>query len=473
MENPDQTPLEATGPGCRPKWMWGFAAGGLIVILLAIFRPSTDQLPDQPVDTSQQSEPGVKRSGSSPRLQLPDRSAASETVPAAEEVVGGKVRQFAHDRLRITQAMAEHFKVEVSPEIERFYEAAASGDWEKIREAFEALNTQRQNGQRAEDLNVLWGPILETFLVAECAHDWPAQKLLDYGHSILESLRPGMVYLGGDDPGRGIPTLLNETSEGERHIIITQNGLADNSYLNYLGFLYGDRMTTLTQEDSQRCFRDYIADAQKRALHDQQFPDEPKQLRPGEDVRLIDNRVEVSGQVAVMAINEMLLQSLMDKNPNMSFALEESFPLKSTYSNAVPLGPIMELRASEPKEAYTPERMAQTVDYWRNTAQQLLSDPEAPEGSHPRKANSHMVAAQGNLLMDHSQFAGAEQLFRIARDLAPENPEGTYRLIDLLAQTGRRDEATQLLSDFVQKNPTVQPPPEAKAIISSRALASP
>jgi hypothetical protein len=47
----------------------------------------------------------------------------------------------------------------------------------------------------------------------------PAQKLLDYGNAVLGALRPGMVYVGGTDPGRWIPTLLNETSESERHIV--------------------------------------------------------------------------------------------------------------------------------------------------------------------------------------------------------------------------------------------------------------
>ena len=145
--------------------------------------------------------------------------------------------------------------------------------------------------------------------------------------------------MGGTDPGRFIPTLLNETSEGEHRIVLTQNALADNTYLDYVRFLHSDRFATLTPEESQGAFQSYLADAQKRLMHDQQFPNEPKQILPGEDVRIIDNRVEVSGQLAVMAINERLLQTLMDKNPDFSFALEESFPLKSTYSNAVPLGP--------------------------------------------------------------------------------------------------------------------------------------
>src|SRR5437899_5063592 len=106
-------------------------------------------------------------------------------------------------------------------------------------------------------------------------------------------------------------------------------------------------MATLTEEDTQKAFKDYVTDAQKRLDHDQQFPDEPKQIRPGEDIRVIDGKVQVSGQVAVMAINERLLQTLMSKNPDASFAIEESFPFKSTYAGAVPLGPIMELRATD------------------------------------------------------------------------------------------------------------------------------
>jgi len=57
-----------------------------------------------------------------------------------------------------------------------------------------------------------------------------------------------MVYLGGTDEGRAIPEFLNETRDGERHIVITQNGLADGSYLKYLELLYHDQLVTLTKK---------------------------------------------------------------------------------------------------------------------------------------------------------------------------------------------------------------------------------
>jgi len=134
--------------------------------------------------------------------------------------------------------MAQRFKVSVAPDVERFFQAAAAGRWEELNADFEALKQRRESGN-GEDLGVLWGPILETLLIAECGHNWPAQKLLDYGDATLGALRPGMVYVGGTDPGRGIPTLLNETSDAERHIVITQNALADGSYLQ-MGYAVDD-----------------------------------------------------------------------------------------------------------------------------------------------------------------------------------------------------------------------------------------
>lgn len=381
---------------------------------------------------------------------------SSGTALTPEEIVASKVTRFTQDRLRITRAMAQRFKVSVAPDVERFFQAAAAGRWEELNADFEALKQRRESGN-GEDLGVLWGPILETLLIAECGHNWPAQKLLDYGEATLGALRPGMVYVGGTDPGRGIPTLLNETSDAERHIVITQNALADGSYLQYVNFLYGDRMATITPEDSQSAFQDYVADAQQRLAHDQQFPDEPKQIRPGEDIQMVDNRVQVSGQVAVMAINENLLRAIMVKNPDLSFALEESFPLKSTYPNAMPLGALMELGVPDVQNSFTRETAAQAVSYWRDTAQQVLSDAEAGADSADRLTYAKMAAAQAALLADHQYSAEAEQAYRVAMQISPASPEAVYGLGQLLATTGRADEARQLVADFGRAHPSKDP----------------
>jgi hypothetical protein len=87
-----------------------------------------------------------------------------------------------------------------------------------------------------------------------------------------------------------------------------------------LGGVYPDlEIITPTTADSQKAFQDYIEDAQRRLA--------AGQLRQGEDVRIEGGRVQVSGQVAVMAINALLTKVIFDKNPDHEFYVEEAFRL--------------------------------------------------------------------------------------------------------------------------------------------------
>jgi len=388
-------------------------------------------------------------------------AAESEPQKTAEEIVAGKLSQFARNRRALAHAMAERFKIEVPADVERFFAAVEAGRWDEIEAAWKPLGDRHKMKPPPHDLEVLFGPILEALGAAESAHDWPAQRLLDYGGAVLGSLRPGMVYVGGTDPGRFIPTLLNETSDGERHVIVTQNGLAAGSYLDYLDFLYADRLATLTQEDSNRAFADYFSDLQRRLAHDQQFPDEAKQVLPGENqsdsiinsLASQDGRVEVAGRTATMAVNERLLQILLEKNPDLSFALEESFPLKSTYAGATPLGPITELRVQDQQNSVTAERAAQSLEYWRQIAEQFRINPDESEESVALKTYSKMAAAQGNLFADHNLTAEAEQAYRLAGQICPFNPEAVMGLSEVFMRSGRAAEANQMLDQFVTDYP--------------------
>jgi hypothetical protein len=443
MQKPNSgsaSPQPARGPS---PWLWGLGIGCLILIAVALLvRRSGEGLGSKQID----SEPGAR--AASRNLSPTERSFAasrrsgSEPAPSAEEIVTQKLGQFARDRLAIARAMALKFNVQLPPELEPFFAAVEAGSWDDVQARFVALKERRAT---AESLNSLWGPILETFGAAEVAHNWPAQKLLDYGQAVLGSLRPGMVYSGGTDPGRFIPTLLNETSDGERSIILTQNALADNSYRQYFDFLHHDQLATLSEEDSQRAFSEYMADAQKRLEHDQQFPDEPNQVRPGEEVTFADGRLQVSGQVAVMAINERLFQMLLDKNPDRPFAMEESFPFNSVNAAAVPLGPILELRTATSQGAYTPEVASQAVGYWRAIAQQLLSDPETPPDSEARKAYSKMASAQAGLLAEHNLPDQAGEAYRVATEICPSSPEAVFRYANLLVSRNRSADALQIV----------------------------
>ena len=366
------------------------------------------------------------------------------------------MQQFARSRRTLARSMAMQAGAEVPLEVEQFFDALESGHWPDIEARWIPL--ARQSGQyekstNSAPLNPVWSAVLDAYGVAEQVHEWPAQKLLDYGNAILGSLRPGMVYVGGTDNGRWIPELLNETSGEEPHVIVTQNAMADTRYLEYMNTLYGGKIAAISEDDSKQAFASYSADARKRFEHDQQFPEEPKQVRPNETLKLTDGNFEVTGQGAVMAINENLLQALMAKNPGLQFAIQESIPLRGTYADAVPLGPLMELGSKDGPNSMTTERAAQAIEYWQNRTEQLLADPEASASSYALKSYSHDIVSTGNLLAARGFPSEAERAYRLANQLWADNSESIGALAKMLTETGRQAEARQLIETIVRQFP--------------------
>ncbi|MBN2506499.1 MAG: DUF2723 domain-containing protein [Verrucomicrobia bacterium] len=132
------------------------------------------------------------------------------------------------------------------------------------------------------------------------------------------------------------------------------------------GGVYPDReILTATPEDSQRAFSEYLTDAQRRLKENK--------LRPGEDVRMIDNRVQVSGQVAVMAINALITKIMFDKNPDHEFYVEESFPLEWMYRHLTPSGIIMKINR-QPLLELTEEVCQRDHYFWSEYSQRLIGN---------------------------------------------------------------------------------------------------
>lgn len=448
--------------GLRPRRAWVvWVSCALLVIIGFLTHRHRHERVLQGAASSRESataeHPASTSPGDSAHQHTAHQRPAGAPKVTPEQIVASKVAQFAQKRRELVYAIAQRSQKQIPPEVERFFEAVESGNWENITNQWHELAVHSSQYEFStnhwEHLDPFWPSVLDAYGVAEQAHLWPAQQLLDYGNAINAALRPGMVYVGGTDNGRWIPELLNDTSDGEQHIVVTQNALADGRYLDFVNDLYGDRLGTLTQDESKRAFEDYVSDAQKRFDHDQQFPDEPKQVLPGEDIQVVDGKVQVRGQVAVMAINERLLQMLMQKNPEMSFAIEQSYPLRGTYADALPLGPLMELNARNDQNTFTAERATQSVDYWRDAAQQILSDFDATSSEAALKSYSHDASAAANLLAAHNFNSQAEETYRLATQLWPGNPECVGGLANLLAASGRQAEAQQLLDNFSKQYP--------------------
>ena len=159
---------------------------------------------------------------------------------------------------------------------------------------------------------------------------------------------------------------------------LTQNALADSRYLDYLRSMYGNRIYISTTNDLQNAFKDYMADAQLRLKHDRDFPKEPRQIKPGEDVHVVNGRLQVSGQVAVMMINALLVKVIFDHNSNCEFYVEESFPLDWMYPYLLPHGLIFKLNR-EPLPALTTQAIDADHAFWAKQCRSMLGDWLKPE----------------------------------------------------------------------------------------------
>jgi len=103
--------------------------------------------------------------------------------------------------------------------------------------------------------------------------------------------------------------------------------------------------------------------------------------------------------------------------------------------------------------ATDPDSAEQSVAYWHDLAQQLLSDPETPDGSAVRKAYAHMAQVQANLFANHNLNDQAEQAYRVAGTLWPNNRQILGSLSELLIREGRMAEANQPIDNFAPTNP--------------------
>jgi tetratricopeptide (TPR) repeat protein len=133
------------------------------------------------------------------------------------------------------------------------------------------------------------------------------------------------------------------------------------------GGVYPDREIYIpSPEDSQRCFQDYMEDAQHRM--------QLGQMIPGEDVHVDPSgRMQVSGQVAVMMINGLLCKVIFDHNPKNEFFIEESFPLPWMYPYETPFGIIMKINRN-PLPELPDEVFKRDHAFWSKYSDRLIGD---------------------------------------------------------------------------------------------------
>lgn len=377
------------------------------------------------------------------------------TFPLAEVkahlTVSGKLKDFVRKQSAQIDELAQHDRVKVPAEIRQYFELAGNGRWDDAEKLYASLSQRQQSREPMEDFRPFWRPLQKISGAREVVRSWPAKALLDYGHFILTSLPPGAIYLAGSDPGYFIPLLLNETSTGENHPILSPNALSDESYLAHVRHLYGERLNLPNEQDAGKAFSDYVKDAVNRFHHDEQFPNEPRQLRPGESVEVTgDGRTNVGGAIAVMGINENMIKLLLLQNPKAVFALEESFSFTSFHSNAIPVGALIRLAPPLSPSHCTPEQATATVQYWKGIHHQLLSDASTSTASGILGTYARLASTQASVLQQQNFADAARRVYQLASELAPANVEITSNYSQLLVQLGQKAEAMAVAQKAIE-----------------------
>ena len=139
------------------------------------------------------------------------------------------------------------------------------------------------------------------------------------------------------------------------------------------------------------------------------FSNEPKQIRPGEDVQMKDGRVQVSGQVAVMGHQRTITPDPAAKIPTSP--LRSANLSRSSPSTAKPprSAPSLNSAPPTPPTRSRPNTPRNPLDYWRSTTQTLLANPEAAASSTAREAYTKLILGQVGLFVDRKLPAEAEQ----------------------------------------------------------------
>jgi tetratricopeptide (TPR) repeat protein len=308
---------------------------------------------------------------------------------------------------------------------------------------------------------------------------WFGHDMFTPPFGIYPDMARDAILFGGTDPGRFVPTYMifcesflppnckpMDPNFNRRDVyLITQNALADGTYLQYLRAQYfrsaqkdplffqellrgpeertdnyytnilarlagavldgpfesrGARIEAQwrkegvyppkeiyipSSDDLQNCFAEYTQDVAHRA--------QLNQLQPGEIVTPVTNAngqvsVQVAGEVAVMKINGLLCKVIFDHNPSNEFYVEESFPLDWMFPYETPFGVIMKINR-QPVPSYSPEIFKQDHEFWSQYSGRLIGNWITYDTTIKQIAD---FAEKVYLHRDTSGFKGSQKFIR-------------------------------------------------------------
>ena len=284
-----------------------------------------------------------------------------------------------------------------------------------------------------------WFPKEEDF-----AREWGAltnalgQAEPDYPPAMTE----GAIFYGGTDPGRFVPTYMIYSADVRSDVyLITQNALADNTFMNITRDLYGDTIYIPSLEDSNEAFRKYVDDVNAG------------RIQAGADIKIENGKVSVQGVGGVMTINGILAELIFKENKaRHDFYVEESYVIQWMYPYLTPNGIILKLNP-EPLPGLDPQLVENDHKFWGWYTDWLLAQSAFRRDICARKSFSKLRSAIAGIYDWRRMYDEAEYAFKQSIALYPLSPEATFRLAQMYMNMQRFEDAEKLVRDFAAADP--------------------
>lgn len=284
-----------------------------------------------------------------------------------------------------------------------------------------------------------------------------------YGHDMLSPLPRGSVIFGGTDPGRFIPTYLifGESSlPPARRIdpafdrrdlyVLTQNGLSDRYYLNYI-------------RDQYAAVRPRARTAFERWLgRETAYPSEPlvlptlvemQEIRQAAAAEAREKRPAASakevGEEAIAAIAKWIF----DRNKaRHAFYVEESFVMRWSYDQAIPDGLLYRLNP-EPLAQLPDAAVRRDFAFWDGYLPRLKADPTFARDFDAQRSFARLRLTGARIYEHRALGPAAEKAYRQTLELWPGNLDAIAGLARLLWARGEFDEIIAFYQRALQDDP--------------------
>ena len=383
-------------------------------------------------------------------------------------------KHFAEIKQAQLVAIAHKRQIAIAPEFTELMQAAMRADWKIVSTDYEKIRKRSYwwagSKEDPKISNELWHPVHETYWAFKLLREWDADLLKRYFAEMLGNIPDGSIFFAGTDPGRFLSTMYCTAQGKPKIFIVTQNALADGSYMDYLRDLYAPKTgfgseqpdnrghkTVSTDillpsaEEANATFREYIEDVRTG------------RIKATDSLRVKDGRISVEGVQGIMSINAMLASWIFEKNKNQhAFYVEESYVLPWMYPYLEPCGVILRLNRMALPSPTTDQKWWQKI-IARDSAcwGRLLGDPAIkPKMQHclaARQSFSKLRCAIAGIYEFHGIINAAENAYLQAKEIESNNPEITFRLANFYLRLNRIAEAVATFQKYVDQNPSFEP----------------